>query len=125
MPLQPQITFRNLDMSETVRQQIEGRVAELEQFFDRIVACKVVVETSHHRHHQGRLFHVAVHLTVPGGEIVVNRDPSSRHAHEDVRVAVRDAFDAVRRRLEDHVRRLSGRVKTHEPGRHQPQPAAS
>jgi len=115
MPLQPQITFRNLDRSEAVAALIERRAAELEQFFDRIVACKVVVETSHHRHRHGRLFHVTVHVTVPGGDIVVKRDPAEHHAHEEVSVAVRDAFDAARRRLEDYVRRMSGQMKEHEP----------
>jgi len=115
MALEPQITFHNLDTSDAVKQQVEGRVAELEQFFDRIIACKVVIETSHHAHRQGRLFHVSVHLTVPGSEIVVNRDPSEHHAHEDVRVAVRDAFDATRRQLEDYVRRFRGQTKIHEP----------
>jgi ribosomal subunit interface protein len=105
MALTPQITFRNLDSSESVRALIADRAAELEQFFDRIVACKVVVESSSHRQRQGRLFHVAVHLSLPGSEIVVKRDPAEHHAHEDIRVAVRDAFDATRRQLEDYVRR--------------------
>lgn len=115
MPLQPQITFRNLDPSESVRRQIEQRVAELGQYFDRIVACKVTVETIHPRRQEGRMFHVTVHLTVPGGDVVVKRDPAKHHAYEDIRVAVKEAFDATRRRLEDYVRRLNGRVKTHEP----------
>ena len=51
---------------------------------------------------------------MPGTELVVNRHPKDKHAHEDVYVAVRDAFDAARRQLEDYVRRLDGRVKTHE-----------
>jgi cold shock CspA family protein len=33
-------------------------------------------------------------------------------------VAVRDAFDAVRRQLEDHVRRRRGDVKTHDAPSH-------
>jgi cold shock CspA family protein len=114
MPIQPQITFRNLDRSDTVVALIERRAAELERFYNRIVACKVVVETSHHRHRHGRLFHVTVHVMVPGGEIVVKRDPAEHHAHEEISVAVRDAFDAARRRLEDYVRRMSGHVKEHE-----------
>jgi cold shock CspA family protein len=59
--------------------------------------------------------HIAVHLVLPEGEIAVTRDPAEHHAHEDVLVAVRDAFDAVQRRLEDRVRRLRGVVKHHEP----------
>jgi cold shock CspA family protein/ribosome-associated translation inhibitor RaiA len=114
MPLQPQITFRNLDRSESVVELIEKRAVELEHFFKRIVACKVVVEIDHHRQGRGKLFHVSVQLLVPGGEIVVRRDPAEHRPHEDIRAAVKDAFDAARRSLEDYVRKLSGRVKEHE-----------
>jgi cold shock CspA family protein len=59
------------------------------------------------------LFRVRVDLKVPGGEIVVGRDPEAHHTHEDVYVAIRDAFDATRRLLEDHVRQGRGDVKLH------------
>jgi ribosome-associated translation inhibitor RaiA len=49
---------------------------------------------------------------VPGAELVAN------HAqHEDIYVAVRDAFQAITRQLEDHARRLRGDVKTHQTNR--------
>jgi cold shock CspA family protein len=73
-----------------------------------------LVESPHRRHHQGRLYHVRVELAVPGRSIVVNREPHEHHEHEDVYVAVRNAFDAVRRQLEDHVRESRGFTKTHE-----------
>jgi hypothetical protein len=41
---------------------------------------------------RANLFRVGVDLKVPGSEIVVGRDPSAHHAHEDVHVAIRDAF---------------------------------
>ncbi len=63
---------------------------------------------------RGGFHQLRIHLTVPGGEIIVNRDPSEHHAHEDVYVAIRDAFDAARRQLEDHVRRMRGDTKAHE-----------
>ena len=59
------------------------------------------------------MFRVRVDLGVPGREIVVGRDPQAHHAHEDAHVAVRDAFDAVRRLLEDYVRERRGDVKLH------------
>jgi ribosome-associated translation inhibitor RaiA/cold shock CspA family protein len=109
------ITFRDMPSSEAVDARIRDRVAALEQFHPKITGCHVVVEAHHRHHRQGQLYHVTVHLIVPEGEIVVKRDPAEHHAHEDVYVAVRDAFDAVQRRLEDHVRRLRGIVKHHEP----------
>jgi cold shock CspA family protein len=73
-----------------------------------------MIEAPSRRHREGRLYHIRVDLKVPGREIVVKRDPSEHHTHEDIYVAVRDCFDAVRRQLEDHVRRQRGDIKAHE-----------
>jgi ribosomal subunit interface protein len=112
MPAWLQITFRNIDRSAAVEEKIRERARELEQFFDRVVSCRVVIEAPQRRRH-GNLFHLRVDLKVPGKEIVVKRDPPERHVHEDIYVAIRDSFDAVRRQLEDHARRSRGEVKTH------------
>lgn len=90
-------------------------VDELESIFDRIVSCHVVVEAPH-RHHQGGLYAVRVELGVPGEHIVAGRSPAEHAAHADAHVAVRDAFRAVRRQLEDHIRRARGDVKSHAAG---------
>jgi hypothetical protein len=52
--------------------------------------------------------------SVPGDEIVVSH---TANAHEQVDVAVRDAFDAARRQLQDHARKQRGDVKLHRPVR--------
>jgi ribosome-associated translation inhibitor RaiA/cold shock CspA family protein len=108
-----QITFRHMPSSDAVAARIQERAGELERFFDRIISCRVVVECRHPRRQQGNLFRVRIDLKVPDNEIVVGRDPAAHHAHEDVHVAIRDAFDATRRLLEDHVRQGRGDVKLH------------
>ncbi len=113
MQLPLQITFRHMDSSDAIAARIHERVQELERFFDRIISCRVVVECQHPRRQQGNLFRVRIDLKVPGSEIVVGRDPEAHHAHEDVYVAIRDAFDATGRLLEDHVRQGRGDVKLH------------
>jgi ribosomal subunit interface protein len=114
MPAIVQISFRNMAPSPAAEERVRDRVAALEKFYDRIISCHVVLEEPHRHHHQGKIFHVRVELIVPGREIVVRRDPGEHHAHEDMHVAIRDAFDAVRRQLEDYVRRIDDRTKTHE-----------
>ena len=114
MQLPLQITFRNLDPIPTVEGKIRERVEELEQVFGRIISCRVVIEAPNPHHHKGHLYHIRVNLKVPGKEIVVKRDPPEHHAHEDIYVAVRECFDAVRRQLEDQVRRQRGEIKAHE-----------
>ncbi len=109
------ISFRNMEPSMSIEADIREKAAKLETFFDRITSAHVVVDTPHRRHREGKLHHVRIDLHVPGREIVVNREPAEHHAHEDAYVAIRDAFDAARRQLEDYVREMRGTVKAHEP----------
>lgn len=105
------ITFKDVAASDAVEARVRELVGKLERVYDRITRCEVVVELPHRRRRQGRQFHVRVRLTVPGGELVTSRDPGPDEAHEDVYVALRDAFLAVRRQLEDHARKLRRDVK--------------
>jgi ribosome-associated translation inhibitor RaiA/cold shock CspA family protein len=114
MPANVQISFRGMETSPSVEAQVQRRAEELQQFSDRVTACRVTLEAAHRRHRQGTIYHVRVELAVPGGKILVNREPGENHAHEDMHVAVRDAFDAARRRLQDHMRRLDGQSRQHE-----------
>lgn len=113
MQLPLQITFRNIDPSSFIRARVRERAGQLERFFDRIVSCRVVIEAPNRRHRRGKLYKVSIDVKVPRGEIAVTRNPAAHDAHEDVYVAIRDAFDAVERRLEDHARRWRGDVKPH------------
>ncbi len=119
MKIPLQITFRNMPHSDAVEARIREVARRLEKFHDRITRCSVVVAEAHRRGHKGKLYNVRIDITVPGGEIVVNRDAGLDHAHEDMYVAIRDAFKAARRQLEDRVRRRSGhRVKAHPTPHH-------
>ena len=109
-----QVSFRNMPPSPAVEADIREKAAKLEEFDDRITSIRVVVETPHRQHRQGKLFHVRSDVRVPGRELVVRREPAEHHAHEDVHVAVRDSFDAAKRQLEDYVRETRGNVKTHD-----------
>ena len=113
MQTQPQVSFNDVPVDEQVRAAALEHVAQLERLSDRITGCHVVIAQPHRHHREGRLYSVRVDVVVPGGEIVVNRDQHLDHAHEDVFVALRDAFAAARRRLEDHVRRMRGEEKRH------------
>lgn len=107
-----QITIRDMEHSEALETHIRAKAEKLEEFFSHITSCRVLIEVPHKHHRQGKQFNVRLDIGVPGGEIAVNRD----HA-EDVYVALRDAFDAAKRKLEDYARKLRGDIKTHEPKR--------
>lgn len=120
MEIPVDITYKELGRTDALDARIHDWVGKLERVFDRITRCEVLVETPHRHHRQGRAYHVRVRLTVPGGgEIVASHDPGPEGAHEDVYVALRDAFTAARRQLEDYVRsRFRREVKTHEEPQH-------
>lgn len=104
-----QIVLRDMPPSDAVETHIREKMEKLESFYSHIIGGKVTVELAGKHKHQGKLFNVRVDITVPGSELVVNRD-----MHEDLYVALRDAFDAAKRQLEDYGRRQRGDVKFHE-----------
>lgn len=107
-----QITVRDFEHSDALDTRIREKAKKLEEFFNQITSCRVVVEMPHKHHHQGKHFNVRIDIGVPGKEIVVNHDHD-----EDVYVALRDAFGAAERQLKDYAHKLRGETKTHEPRR--------
>ena len=114
MEIPPKITFRNMEPSHAIEARIRERIDKLEHVYGRLTGCQIAIEAPHRHHQHGKLYRVRVHAILPRMEVVAGRDPGDHHAHEDVYVALRDAFDAVERRLEDCARRQRGAVKTHE-----------
>jgi cold shock CspA family protein/ribosome-associated translation inhibitor RaiA len=129
MPLIPTITFRDIAASPALEADVRARIDKLETYCRAIMSCRVLVELAEHHHQSGNHVHVRIDLSVPGEEIVVaheptlhasaqdaenqaltkkdGTDPERRHAH----VAIHEAFDIVRRRLQDYTRRQRGAVK--------------
>jgi ribosome-associated translation inhibitor RaiA len=105
----PKITSRDFELTPAIEDQIRERISSLEQCWDRITGCEVTLEApAVHHHRKGGPFLVRIRMLVPGGELEVNRQGAS-----DFAVAVREAFSAARRRIEDYVRELRHEIKTH------------
>ena len=115
MRLPLQITFRHMEPSAPLEARIRKLAAHLERFSAHIMSCTVTVEAPHQHQRQGQLYEVHIDLRVPTGELVANRTHRERAGHEDVYVALRDAFRAVRRQLEDYEHEHRQEVKHHEP----------
>jgi len=113
MKLPLQITFRNMEGSDAMKAAVEERAGKLDQVCDQIMSCRVMVEAQHRHRQNGNLYHVRIDLTVPGKELVVSREAHEHHSHTDAYVAIRDAFDAARRQLENYARQRRQDVKTH------------
>ncbi len=129
MQLTPIVTFRGIAPSAALEAEVRARIARLETYYDSIMGCRVLVEFAHRHHEAGNRFHVRIDLTLPGEEIVVAHEPTLHATEQDidaakatkddetdperkhVYVAIREAFDIARRRLQDFARRQRGTVK--------------
>ncbi len=114
MQLPLQISFRHMEHSDTIEAMVRDKATGLDKFAHDIMSCRVVVEPATKRRQNGNLYEVRIDIKLPGEEIAVTREPSARDEYKDIQVALRDAFDAARRKLEDFVRRRRGDVKIHE-----------
>jgi ribosomal subunit interface protein len=109
MPLE--VTFRNMDPSPSVEEVVREKAEKLDRVFDRIVSCHVTIEAPHRHQHKGKLYKVRIDVGMPGKGVHVNQEGPKNQAHEDVYVAIRDAFAAAVRQIEDNARRSRGEVK--------------
>jgi ribosomal subunit interface protein len=109
MENQIRITSRDFALTAAIEALIRKRAERLDTHFDRITSCHVVLSAPTVHHHQkGGPFEVSIVLHVPGSELAVNR----QHG-EDLSIAVRNAFDSARRKLQDYVREMRGDIKRH------------
>ena len=109
--LPPRIAIRNAEMPPETEADVRERIAWLSRYYERIMSCNVTIDVPQRRRKSDALkYRVRLDITVPGGEIVINRQP-----RDELRTAVQEAFTAARRRLEDYARRQRGVVKAHEP----------
>jgi cold shock CspA family protein/ribosome-associated translation inhibitor RaiA len=109
-----QISFHNTDPVPGIEELIRTRVVQLDRYCDHIMSCRVVVDVPHKHHHTGNLYQVRLDITVPGHEIAVSREAGQHAEAKDLRVAVKDAFEAADRLLEEYVRHQRQDVKHHE-----------
>jgi len=94
-----QVVFRGIDHSQAVEDAVYKRLNKLERFSDEIQSLRVILESPHNNHYKGKVYHVGVEAFIPNHDIHVTHEQHDKHEHEDIYVAIRDAFNALERRL--------------------------
>jgi len=97
-------------LTEALAETIEARSLKLGRFCGRIQRCTVTVQGPGRHHRQGS-YRVRIDLVVPGAELVVHK-----HAEANLELALKAAFQAMGRVLEDQVCRSRAFVKSHQAG---------
>lgn len=94
-----QVVFHNIDQTESINDAVNKRIQKLERYCDDIIAGRVVLDSPHNNHHKGRVYSVGLEIHTPNKEVRVNQEQHDNHAHEDLYIAIRDAFNAAERQL--------------------------
>jgi hypothetical protein len=108
------LTCRGFACTPTILDAVNRRAASVYRIFGDATACDVTISRLHRHKRHGKIFHVNIRILLPWGEVLVNREPEKDHTHESLAIALKDAFLAARRMVEDEVRIRRGFVKTHE-----------
>lgn len=113
-----ELSFNNMDASDAAKSMVEARAARLDERFDGITSCHVWVDAEQ-RSATGSTarnvtYDVRIELRVPGTELAVNSKPGNIRAHTDLRIAIRDSFDAMERQLAGYAEKLRREVKAHD-----------
>lgn len=112
MQVPPEIAFRHVQPSDELKARIEEGIRSLEEVYDRIISCRVMVEETNPGRRAGKLHHVRIDISVPRNELVVNRNPPAHPTSHDLPQAIGEAFDKARRQLVELKRVQRGEVKT-------------
>jgi len=100
-----------MEPSAAIEDRVRQEATKLERFFEHITGCHAVIEAPHKHHHKGKLYKLRLALHVPDAELVVSHEHHGRHEHEDVYVAIRDAFSALRKQLDAYVQKRKSKTK--------------
>jgi ribosomal subunit interface protein len=107
-----QITIRDIpgahNGSRNLEDHIRTKSESLKKYYNNMTSCRIVVEYEQKHKHRGKLYNIRIDITVPGKELV-----TTKKSNEDVYVAIRDAFNAINRQLDNLSHKRHGRVKTH------------
>lgn len=100
--------------SSALESRILEKIAKLEHRCPRMIKCEVMVEASSAKKNKGNPYSVHIHVTLPGGEMVVSHHPGRMPLrHEDVYAAMNDGFKAIEKQIDHFKQMRSGHNKRH------------
>jgi ribosomal subunit interface protein len=94
-----QVVFHNIDQSDALSESVQKRIDKLRRFSSDIIGGRVVLDSPHNNQHKGKVYSVAIEIHTSNKPVVVTQEQHDNHAHEDLYVAIRDAFNAAERQL--------------------------
>lgn len=94
-----EISFRDIGHSDAIEQHIREKAGKLTSTFDDIISIRAVVAMPHNHSSKGKLAHVSLEVGLPGQTVAITRDHHDNPEHEDMYLAVSDAFEKAQRKV--------------------------
>jgi len=116
-----EIHFHGIEKSAAVEERVREKVSKLDKHFGRMTRCRVVLEAPHRNPQKPKGYQIKIEITLPRRRpIVVRHERAGAHANAELPLAIRDAFEAALRKVDDIGGKLT-RTKL-ERGRRRPLP---
>lgn len=102
MPLKLDVAFRNMDPSDALNELIREKADKLDNVFNGITGCYVVLEALKRQGKRNQL-EILIELRVPGPPIIVKHNSNQSESQNDMYATVRQAFKVANRQLKSYV----------------------
>ena len=73
MPMQINITGKNIDLTESIKDYVEKKIGSLEKFYDQIIRASVIVGKESHHHLKGDVFVCECKLDLTGDDLFISK----------------------------------------------------
>jgi ribosome-associated translation inhibitor RaiA len=123
MTTQVEVHFHGIEKSDAIEQRVREKVAKLQKHFERMTRCRVGIEVPQRTPQKPKVYQIKIEIGVPRrSAIVISHERVGSHATEELALAIRDAFEAAKRKVDGTAARIGQRSKL-DRGRRKPRPA--
>jgi ribosome-associated translation inhibitor RaiA len=107
-----EITFRDIDRSDSAVSVIEKKCENLDRFYPQINSAHVTISAPDHRFRKSKTYHVTIEVDVPRKKhLIVDYEPEERSAEKSLPLVINHAFRIMEQRLQDHARQQRSLIR--------------
>jgi putative sigma-54 modulation protein len=115
-----EVHFHGIEKSDAIEQRVRAKVAKLAKHFGRMTSCRVGIEATQRTAQKPKVYQIVIEIGMPSrSPIVVRHERTGSNAHEELGLAIRDAFEAALRKVDGMAAKICQRSKL-DRGRRRP-----
>ena len=94
-----QIFFHNIEQTDALVDAVDKRLRKLARYCGHIITGRIVIDSPHNHHHKGKVYSVNIDIHLADSDVRVSHEQHDKSEHEDLYVAIRDAFNIAERQF--------------------------